>query len=86
LQLTTEEIKQKYDGFADRYAFMERFQEFAGVGRLRRRLLGRAWGEVLEVACGTGANLPHYPEGCRTTATNVSRAKWWRSPKKEPKS
>jgi ubiquinone/menaquinone biosynthesis C-methylase UbiE len=29
----------------------------------------------LEIACGTGVNFPHYhPEGCRTTAIDVSPA------------
>lgn len=34
-----------------------------GMDRLRRKLLARARGRVLEVAAGTGANFPLYPEG-----------------------
>lgn len=34
--------------------------ESAGLGDLRRRLLGGAAGRVLEIGAGTGANLPHY--------------------------
>ena len=71
---TTPEIRRKYDEFADTYAAVERAQEFLGVGRLRRRLLRRASGEVLEVACGTGVNFPHYPPGCGLTAIDVSSA------------
>jgi hypothetical protein len=42
VRFATEEIGQKYDEFARRYALMERVQEPLGVRRLRRRLLGRA--------------------------------------------
>ncbi|MFH5802347.1 class I SAM-dependent methyltransferase [Haladaptatus sp. CMAA 1911] len=71
---TTEEIKQKYNGFANTYASIERVQEFLGVRKLRQRLLHRASGEVLEVACGTGANFPYYPNECEITAIDMSLA------------
>lgn len=70
---TTEDISRKYDAFAGKYAHTERVQEFLGVRRLRRRLLGQASGELLEVACGTGANFTHYPPGCDVTAMDVSQ-------------
>jgi SAM-dependent methyltransferase len=35
--------------------------ERAGLGALRRGLLGRASGRTLELGSGTGLNLPHYP-------------------------
>lgn len=73
-EFTTEEIKQKYNGFASKYAVMERVQELLGVRKFRKRLLQRASGEVLEVACGTGANFPYYPEECAITAVDVSPA------------
>jgi SAM-dependent methyltransferase len=52
------------------------------VGWVERRLLddGRAWvgvqasGEVLEVAVGTGRNLPFYPKGVRLTGVDLSPA------------
>ena len=71
---TTEEIKQKYNESASKYATMEHVQEFLGVRKLRQRLLRQASGEVLEVACGTGANFPYYPQGCAITAVDVSPA------------
>ncbi|MHB8613033.1 MAG: class I SAM-dependent methyltransferase [Candidatus Dormibacteraceae bacterium] len=38
--------------------------------RARARLLGLARGDVLEVGAGTGANLSHYPAGCRLTISD----------------
>lgn len=73
-EFTTEEVKRKYDESASKYAVMERVQEVLGVRKLRRRLLRRASGEMLEVACGTGANFPYYPQGCAITAVDVSPA------------
>jgi SAM-dependent methyltransferase len=37
--------------------------ERAGVGALRRDLLGRARGRTVELGGGTGLNLRHYPDG-----------------------
>lgn len=73
-EFTTEEIQRKYNDFASKYAVMERVQELLGVRKLRQRLLQRASGEVLEVACGTGANLSYYPQACSITAIDVSPA------------
>lgn len=52
----------------------------ASISVFERLLLedGREWacsqarGEVLEIAAGTGRNLPHYPAGVRLTATELS--------------
>ena len=74
LRFTTEEIRAKYDGFARKYAVMEIPQELLGVRKLRSRMLRKAKGDVLEVAAGTGINLPHYPAGCRVTAVDISPA------------
>lgn len=71
---TTAEIQARYDEFAKKYAVMERAQELLGVRRLRQGLLQQASGSVLEVACGTGANFSHYPQGCEITAIDASRA------------
>ena len=46
-----------------------------GMSLLRRFLIGNAKGEVLEVATGTGRNMPFYPSSCTSlTVTDASRA------------
>lgn len=51
-------------------AFFERIQ-FAGG---REWVCSRATGDVLEVAIGTGRNLPHYPAGVKITGIELSPA------------
>ena len=82
---TTEEVRQAYDENASIYALFEPIAEYLGLRRLRRRLLQQARGEVLEVAVGTGANLPHYPADCRITAVDVSEAMLGRAEKRAQK-
>ena len=53
------------------YDWVEFVPDLLGVGRLRRSLLSRASGRVLEVAVGTGKNLPCYHD-CRITAIDLS--------------
>jgi len=67
-------IRRKYNESARTYALFEPIQELLGVGRLRRKLLRDAYGKVLEVAVGTGVNLPHYPKGCDITAVDYSES------------
>jgi ubiquinone/menaquinone biosynthesis C-methylase UbiE len=73
LKFTSQEISRKYDGFARWYDWVEGILNLLGLSSLRRRLLGRASGKVLEVAVGTGKNLPYYPRDCRITAGDLSR-------------
>lgn len=42
------------------------------LGRLRRRALRGASGDVLEVGIGSGASLSSYPPGCRITGVDLS--------------
>ncbi|MDQ3856026.1 MAG: class I SAM-dependent methyltransferase [Chloroflexota bacterium] len=46
--------------------------ERAILGRLRRRILADASGEVLEIGLGTGASLPYYPPDCTVTGIDLS--------------
>lgn len=72
-ELSKEEIRDIYDEVAPRFEALEALPEWLGVRRLRGRLLGRARGRVLEVAVGTGRDLPHYPAGCAVTGIDLSR-------------
>lgn len=72
IRFTPQQIREKYDEIAPRYDRMERVGEMIGFARIRRRHFGRASGEVLEVAAGTGLNLPYYPADCRVTAIDLS--------------
>ena len=71
--LSQREISQKYDRFARWYDWVEGIPELLGVNRLRYRMLQRASGTVLEVAIGTGKNLPYYPAGCRIIGADASK-------------
>lgn len=72
--LSQREISQRYDRFARWYDWVEGIPELLGVNRLRYRMLQRASGTVLEVAIGTGKNLPYYPRDCRIIGADVSKA------------
>lgn len=72
-ELTTKEISAKYDRFARWFDCVEGVPDILGVSRLRRRLLQRTSGRVLEVAVGTGKNLRYYPASCRISSVDVSR-------------
>lgn len=71
---TTEEVRQAYNENASKYSFVENIPEYLGLRRIRHRLIQQAEGEVLEVAVGTGLNLPHYTSDCRVTAIDISEA------------
>lgn len=72
VQLTAAEIGQKYDSIAPWYDRLELIAELFVFRRLRRSWFRRATGDVLEIAVGTGRNLPYYPSTCHVTAIDVS--------------
>jgi ubiquinone/menaquinone biosynthesis C-methylase UbiE len=72
VKLGTRELSAKYDRFARWYDYVEGVLDFLGVKRLRQRLLSETLGKVLEVAVGTGKNLPYYPRDCRIIALDLS--------------
>jgi ubiquinone/menaquinone biosynthesis C-methylase UbiE len=72
VNLTSQEISEKYNRFAHWYDFVEGIPDLLGVSRLRQRLLQQASGKVLEVAVGTGKNLPYYSRSCKITAVDLS--------------
>jgi ubiquinone/menaquinone biosynthesis C-methylase UbiE len=57
-------------GYDRQIAFFERLQFGGG----REWVCSRASGSVLEVAIGTGRNLPFYPDGVRITGIELSPA------------
>ena len=61
-----------YDFFAPVYEFAEGPFEYLYFRDLRRDLLDRVYGSVLEVGVGTGRNLPFYPSDVEVTAIDFS--------------
>lgn len=72
VRFASRELAEKYDRFARWYNWLESIPNLAGLSRLRRLLLRRASGKVLEVAVGTGKNLSYYPPDCRIVALDLS--------------
>ena len=59
--LTREQIRQTYNQLAPSYNRATLLEEYLfGVKRLRRRFFQGASGKILEVAAGTGKNLPYF--------------------------
>jgi SAM-dependent methyltransferase len=56
-----------YDAFVGTFGL-------AGVGRLRRRLVGGLAGDILEIGVGTGLNLRHYAPDVRVTGIEPAAA------------
>ena len=67
-------IREKYERLARRYDRVEWLPEVLGLAKLRRALIGRAAGAVLEVAIGTGKNLAFYAPGVDVTGVDLSPA------------
>jgi ubiquinone/menaquinone biosynthesis C-methylase UbiE len=66
--------RRVWDEFAPRYDKSMRFFERVQFGGGREWVCSRAVGEVLEVAVGTGLNLPFYPAQVRLTGVDLSPA------------
>lgn len=65
-------IKRAYAKQAPRYDRAIGFFERRVFGNQRAWACSRAAGDTLEVAVGTGLNLPHYPDGVRLTGIDLS--------------
>jgi ubiquinone/menaquinone biosynthesis C-methylase UbiE len=69
---TPDHLRAKWDKYAPSYdrdiGFFERIQFGGG----REWVCSQAGGDVLEVAVGTGRNLPFYPEDVRLTGVDLS--------------
>jgi len=70
----TDQVRALYDGIAPRYDRALGLMERALFGDGRAWVCGQAVGDVLEIAVGTGRNLPFYPAGIRLTGIDISPA------------
>ena len=74
LDRETERIRQIMDKLAPGYDRQMAFFEKILFGGGREWVCSQAHGEVLEIAIGTGRNLPYYPAGVRLTGIELSPA------------
>ena len=70
----TERVRRQYDRTAGRYDDLIGFAERVLFGGGREWVCSRARGEVLEIAAGTGRNIPFYAEDVKLTAIELSPA------------
>jgi ubiquinone/menaquinone biosynthesis C-methylase UbiE len=72
-KMTADQVQKAYDESADQYEKKIWFdQHILGVARLRKKLLSKATGKILEVACGTGQNFPLFAPNSEITAVDLS--------------
>ena len=62
-----EQIRRVYEREASNYDRNVKLPERLLFSGGREWVCARAEGDVLEIAVGTGRNLPHYPDGIRLT-------------------
>ncbi len=67
-------VRRFYDEYAADYDRWMRFYDPIMLGDARRKVCSRASGRTLELAIGTGLNLPFYPDGVRLTGVDLSPA------------
>ncbi len=73
LTMPKEELRRRYDDLAPDYSRMQWLEDYVfGVRRLRRKLMQRARGKVLDVACGTGESFPYFHSAVEITAVDLS--------------
>src|SRR5919204_4113614 len=70
----TRRLRRYWDKHARTYDQQMAFWERRLFGDGRQWVCAQATGEVLEVAIGTGRNLPYYPQGIRLTGVDFSPA------------
>ena len=68
----TERVRRYYAEAAAEYDQRVEFAERSMFGNGRPWVCGRAEGDVLEIAIGTGRNIPYYPAEVRLTGIDLS--------------
>ena len=72
-KMTADQVQRAYDESANQYKKKIWFDQYIlGVARLRKKLLSKATGKILEVACGTGQNFPLFAPNSEITAVDLS--------------
>src|SRR5947208_14730741 len=71
---TTERVRRHFSELAPKYDRRIKLIEKVLLGDGRPWVCAQVRGNVLEVAVGTGLNLPFYAEGARLTAVDLSEA------------
>ena len=73
MKCTPHELREIYDDFASLYdRHIAWLEHIAGLRPLRRELFQQAFGNVLDVATGTGANYEFFPPSCKVTGIDLS--------------
>jgi ubiquinone/menaquinone biosynthesis C-methylase UbiE len=70
----TERVRRYYERIAHRYDEYVGYFERLLVGDGRRWVCSQAVGDVLELAIGSGRNLPYYPSEVRLTGVDLTPA------------
>lgn len=70
----TARVRQHYEALADNYDRLISISEKLLFSDGRAWVGSQASGDVLEIAVGTGRNLPYYPEDVRLTGLDISPA------------
>jgi ubiquinone/menaquinone biosynthesis C-methylase UbiE len=73
-KITVDQLQGAYDEIADGYEKRVWFDQYIlGVARQRKRLMSKAHGKILDVACGTGLNFAFFPTTSEITAVDLSQ-------------
>ena len=71
--MTQDNLRHEYDAIANEYERKIWFdQSILGLARLRKQLMSKAQGKILDVACGTGLNFPFFPVDSNITGIDLS--------------
>jgi len=72
-KMKVSQLQNAYDEIAAQYEKRTWFdQHVLGVARQRKQLMSRAYGQILDVACGTGMNFPMFPATSEITGIDLS--------------